>query len=69
MAKNEPTGDNARKGQIKGRSQVFNPRIEKFVKRDAKTGQFIDVKHNEDKFKGVRVEKGGSDIIGRKIKK
>ncbi|MFL1895281.1 hypothetical protein ACJRPK_06235 [Aquimarina sp. 2-A2] len=57
MAKNKPTGDNARKGAVKGRSQVLNPKTELYVKRDTETGRFIDVKTSGGKFKGVRKEK------------
>ncbi|WP_437368868.1 hypothetical protein [Maribacter litoralis] len=57
MAKNPPIGDNARKGAVKGRSQVLNPKTNLFVKRDAKTGRFMDVKTTDGKFKGVRKEK------------
>ncbi|WP_405565737.1 hypothetical protein [Polaribacter sp. Asnod6-C07] len=57
MAKNAPTGDNARKGAVKGRSQVLNPKTNLYVKRDAETGRFMDVKTTGGKFKGVRKEK------------
>lgn len=57
MAKNAPTGDNARKGAVKGRSQVLNPKTNLCVKRDAETGKFMDVKTTGGKFKGVRKEK------------
>jgi hypothetical protein len=57
MAKNKPTGDNARKGAIKQRSQVLNPKTNLFVKRDTETGRFMDVKTTGGKFKGVRKEK------------
>lgn len=57
MAKNKPYGDNRRKGAVKGRSQVRNPKTKKYVKRDAKTGKFLDVKSDGKKFKGVRKEK------------
>jgi len=57
MAKNPPIGDNARKGAVKGRSQVLSPKTKLFVKRDAKTGKFMDVKISGGKFKGVRKEK------------
>ena len=50
MAKNNPIGDNARKGSVKKRTQVY-------IKRDSTTGQFIDVKTSGGKFKGVRREK------------
>ena len=57
MAKNRPYGDNQKKGAIKDRSQVRNPKIERFVKRDAKTGRFLNVKSDGKKFKGVKKEK------------
>ncbi|MCG2459763.1 hypothetical protein K8352_03300 [Flavobacteriaceae bacterium F89] len=57
MAKNPPTGDNARKGAVKKRSQVLNPKTKLYVKRDAETGRFMDVKTTGGKFKGVRKEK------------
>lgn len=57
MAKNKPYGDNRRRGAVKQRSQVFNPKTGKFVKRDSKTGRFIDQKSDKQPFKGVRKEK------------
>jgi hypothetical protein len=57
MATNKPSGDGHRQGQIKERSQTFNPKIERYVKHDTKTGQFIDVKSDDTPFKGVRKEK------------
>lgn len=57
MAKNPPYGDNARKGAVTDRSQIFNPQNERWVKRDAETGRFMDQKSDGDPFKGVRKEK------------
>lgn len=57
MATNKPFGDNHRHGAVKDRSQVYNDRIERFVKRDTQTGQFINVKSDSKPFKGVRKEK------------
>lgn len=58
MAKNNPIGDNARKGAVKNRTQVYNPVIEHWVKRNPDTGRFMDVKTSDSKpFKGVRKEK------------
>jgi hypothetical protein len=58
MATNKPTGDNSRKGAVKERSHVFNPKIDSWVKRDTETGKFIDVKTSSNKpFKGVSKEK------------
>ena len=58
MAKNKPYGDNARVGAVKGRSQVYNPKTDSWVKRDTTTGRFMDVKTSGNSpFKGVRKEK------------
>ncbi|MCI5687239.1 MAG: hypothetical protein MR303_01885 [Emergencia sp.] len=58
MAKNKPYGDNARVGAVKGRSQVYNPKTNAWVKRDTTTGRFMDVKTSDSSpFKGVRKEK------------
>jgi hypothetical protein len=57
MAKNNPTGDNARRGAVKDRSQVYNPKTENWTKRDSDTGRFMDQKADGKPFKGVRKEK------------
>ncbi|XLZ68744.1 hypothetical protein ABT364_19645 [Massilia sp. SR12] len=57
MAKNAPIGDNARRGAVRNRSQVFNPHTESWTKRDADTGKFMDQKKDGAPFKGVRKEK------------
>jgi hypothetical protein len=57
MAKNGKIGDGHRKGEVKGRSQVFNPKNETWVKRDCETGRFMDGKADDKPFKGVRKEK------------
>ena len=57
MATNPPK-DNSRKGAVRGRSQTYNPKNDSWVKRDSKTGRFMDVKTSDNKpFKGVRKEK------------
>lgn len=56
MAKNKPYGDNRRIGAVKERSQVLNPKTGLYVKRNANTGRFMDVKTTGGKFKGVRTE-------------
>jgi len=56
MAKNPPKGS-GRVGAVKDRSQAFNPRVKKWVKRDAETGQFMDQKADSRPFKGVRKER------------
>lgn len=57
MAKNDPVGDNARRGAVRDRSQVYNPKTETWVKRDADTGKFMDQKKDGEPFKGVRKER------------
>jgi len=57
MATNPPTGDGHRNGAVSGRSQVYNPKTETWVKRDANTGRFMDQKQNGQPFKGVRRER------------
>ena len=57
MATNPPK-DGSRKGAVRKRSQLLNPKSNRWVKRDAETGRFMDVKTSSDKaFKGVRKEK------------
>lgn len=57
MAKNPPIGDGHRVGAVKQRSQTFNPKTERWVKRDTETGRFMDQKAALEPFKGVRKEK------------
>lgn len=61
MAVNKPTGDNARKGAVRKRSQL-QTKIEgedTWTKRSKETGQFIDQKKApaEKPYKGVRKER------------
>lgn len=56
MATNPPN-DNSRKGAVRGRSQILNPKTGLWTKRNKDTGKFIDVKTTGGKFKGVRKEK------------
>lgn len=57
MATNPPTGDGHRNGAVKGRSQTYNPKTDRWVKRDSESGRFIDQKADKKPFKGVRKEK------------
>jgi hypothetical protein len=57
MAVNKPYVDNARKGAVRDRSQTYNGKIDRWTKRDAETGQFMDQKQDGKPFKGVRKEK------------
>jgi hypothetical protein len=52
MAKN--TGEGYRKGEVKDRTQYYNPKTEQYVEHDDKTGKFINVKDDGTKFKGVK---------------
>jgi len=59
MAKN--TGKNTRKGSVKARTQVKNPQTDEYVKRNQDEdspheGEFMDVKEDHEKFKGVAKE-------------
>lgn len=57
MAVNKPTGDNARKGAVRKRTQLKNPLTKTSTKRNKEGGQFMAVKKSATKFKGVRREK------------
>ena len=57
MATNPPKGDGHRNGAVRQRSQVHNPTNDRWTKRDAGNGQFLDQKANDKPFKGVRKEK------------
>jgi hypothetical protein len=56
MATNGKIGDNHRQGAVRSRSQVFNPKTEQWVKRNTENGQFMDVKQDGNRFKGIRRE-------------
>lgn len=56
MAVNGKSGDGRRHGAVRQRSQTQNSSGH-WVKRNAKTGQFMDVKSDGKPFKGVRKEK------------
>lgn len=58
MATNAPAGDGHRNGAVRKRSQLKTKVMgeEHFTKRNEKTGQFMDQKKDETKFKGVRRE-------------
>jgi hypothetical protein len=60
MATNKPSGDGHRKGAVKDRSQLKTTIMgeEHWTKRSDSTGHFIDQKADEEKFKGVRKERG-----------
>lgn len=54
MAKNKPYGDNSRIGAVKDRVQYLNPQNNRWTKFDTTTGKIMDVKSDEEPFKGVR---------------
>lgn len=54
------TGKGFRKGSVDDRSQLnLDPKNGKFVKRDLETGQFVDIKEDNEPFKGVAQEQDG----------
>ena len=55
MGKNPPPGP-GRKGEVKKRTQFYNPLTNLWQKRGP-DGQIMDVKTSGGKFKGVRKEK------------
>ncbi len=57
MATNPPTGDGHRNGAVRKRSQTHNPKTDRWVKRNADDGRFMDPKADKKPFKGVRKEK------------
>jgi hypothetical protein len=58
MAVNKPTGDSARKGAVRKRTQLKTKVMgkAKWTKRSKTSGQFMDQKE-EGRFKGVRRER------------
>jgi len=56
MAKNPPK-NNRRRGAVKKRDQVLNPRNKRWVKRNLRTGKFLDQKADYALFKGIRKNK------------
>ena len=69
MAVNKPTGDNARKGAVKKRSQLKTKVMgeENWTKRNKGTREFMDQKKAPAKkpFKGVRKEKSARNKTKR----
>lgn len=63
MATNKPTGDNARKGAVRKRTQLRTKVMGEttWTKREKTTGRFVDQNKApaKKKFKGVRREKAG----------
>lgn len=62
MAKN--TGEGHRNGSVDNRTQVKNPQTDQHVKRNQDPnseheGEFMDVKEDGEKFKGVAEEPDG----------
>lgn len=53
MATNKPAGDGARKGAVRKRDQVSNPKTGHWTKRGADR-KFLDQKADKQPFKGVR---------------
>ena len=53
MAKN--TGNGHRKGIVSERTQVYNEKTKKYIKRDTATGRFLSSK--DTPYKNIRKEK------------
>ncbi len=74
MAVNKPTGDNARKGAVKKRSQTKTTLggASAWTKRNKGSGEFMALKRPgkkkkaAKKFKGVRTEKAAKKTTGKK---
>jgi hypothetical protein len=56
VATNKNSHDGHREGAVTNRSQFQTPSGQ-WAKRDSVTGRIIDVKANDDPFKGVRKER------------
>jgi hypothetical protein len=56
MATNPPKGP-GRHGAVRDREQVYNPKVDRWVKQDSTTGRFMDQKVDGTPFKGVRKNK------------
>ena len=52
------TKDGRRIGAIKNRSQTYNPKTNRYIKRNTETGQFMS--SSKTKYKSVRTEKSSS---------
>ncbi len=52
MGKN--TGEGHRVGAIKDRVQIHNPRTDRWVKLDTRTGRIVDQKKSKGPYKGIR---------------
>ena len=59
------TGNGTRIGIVGGRSQVYNPKTDCYVKRDKETGQFIGCR-KEEPFKAIRKEKQSEEKKAKK---
>lgn len=57
MATISTAHDGHRHGAVRQRSQFFNNRINRWVKRDTTNGRFLEVKSDNERFKGIRREK------------
>ena len=62
MAKN--TGKGSREGEVRERSQVKNPKTGDYVKRDTKSGQFLDVKRDTKSGQFLDVKRDGRPLKG-----
>ena len=52
---------------FKDRTQIYNPRIGKWVKRDAKTGLFTSVKGDGKPFSRVKIEENPFQQVAKAL--
>jgi len=64
MAKN--TGNGHRKGIVGNRTQTYNSKTNKFIKRDATTGKFMSSK--DTPYKNIRKEGVAKKEVDKKAK-
>lgn len=57
MATNPPTWDWHRNWAVRERSQTYNDHIDRRIKRDKETGQFMSQKDDGNPYKGISKEK------------
>lgn len=48
------TGEKRRNGSVRGVSQIYNPKTDKWVKKDDTSGKFVSVKKDGEPYKGVK---------------
>ncbi len=60
MATNPPAGDNHRKGAVRDRSQVQNPKTDNWTKRNKDDGRFMDQKADKKRSRACAKRSSGA---------